>query len=113
MSEDERKTAEEDDIEARQVNSIIDDLMDLRKMRATDTMRHRRTILAKKRCIEEESTIEVKKNMWYRIFREYLKENYDEKGNVKDDCLSDKEEKRLEEAHEEKCGQRDCHITYQ
>ena len=80
LSELEKKQEEEMDIEGRQVYSKIENLMDYRRMRITDTGKHRRTYMAKELTVEEEAKLEVQRNMWMKVYREYMEENCDKDG---------------------------------
>ena len=95
LTEEERRVIEEEDIEARQVYSKIWDVLDFRKMRVTDTGRHRRTVLSEELTVEEEASMEVRRNTWLRIYERFMKDNCDDDGNVKDGILNNQQKRRL------------------
>ena len=63
MTEDEKKINDDDDIRRRQIYDMEENTLDYAKLRVTDTGRHRRTVLPKERSVEEESVMEVRKNV--------------------------------------------------
>ena len=85
----------EKDIEGRQVYSKNENLMDYRRMQITDTAKHRRTYMAKELTVEEEAKLEVQRNMWMKVYKEYMDDNCDEEGNVKDGILTEQQKRGL------------------
>merc|ERR1712030_88817 len=77
MTEEEKKIDDEEDIRRRQIYDMEENTLDYAKLRVTDTGRNRRTVLPKERSVEEESLMEVRKNVWMEVFD---KEGYREKG---------------------------------
>ena len=67
----------------------------MRNMRVTDTRFNRRTVLPRERSIEEESMIEVRKNMWVGRFTEYVVEHCNKDGNIKQGTLTEEQMRGL------------------
>ena len=95
LTEDEKKTAEEEDVRGRQVYDMEGNTLEFSKLRVTDTGRHRRTVLPKERSIEEESEFEVRKNAWMGEFDRVMGEICDEEGNIKEGTLNGAQKRGL------------------
>ena len=88
LTENEKKTKDEEDVWGRQIYDMRGNVLEFSKMRVTDTGRHRRTVLPKERSVEEESEFEVRKNAWMNEFDKVMGEICDDEGNIKEGALN-------------------------
>ena len=71
------------DAKSRQVYDSETKTFDMRKLRATDVKQNTYVILPKSQGVQYESGLEMRRNKYLSVFRDYVRNNCDEKSRQK------------------------------
>ena len=88
LDEEEKEAKKKEDMRLRMMWEPEREALDMRKIRTSDTRYNRRMYFPKELSIEEESVIEVRKNVWLKVYKRYMEANCNEKGDQKEQALS-------------------------
>ena len=93
-SKDKQEYNEIVDAKSRQIYDSETKTFDMRKLRATDVKQNTYVILPKSQGVQYESGLEMRRNKYMSVFRDYVRNNCDEKSRQKSN-LSAKENRGI------------------